>query len=87
MNFLFIPKHQRPRRWSLGMDKEFHPTIYESCDYVYMLGLNLIIVSKRGLRFLYSVTGMFVLFGIATFFMHRNFSISFSITFFDFTFN
>ena len=31
----------------LGMDKQFHPTLYNTCDYLPMLGLKLINVSKR----------------------------------------
>ena len=30
------------------MDKEFHPTFYQACDYLSMLGLKLNHVSKRG---------------------------------------
>ena len=30
----------------LWMDKQFHPTLYDECDYVFMLGLALIRVSK-----------------------------------------
>ena len=48
--YLSIPKLQRSNRWSLGMDKWFHPTLYNGCDYLSMLGLKLIHVSKRGLR-------------------------------------
>ena len=43
---LLIPKLQRLCRWSLGMDKYFHPTHYWTCDYLSMLGLKLIHVSK-----------------------------------------
>ena len=35
------------QRWSL-MDKYFHHTLYNGWDYLSMLGLNLIRVSKRG---------------------------------------
>ena len=49
-NYLSIPKLQRCNRWSLGMDKLFHPTLYMACDYVSMLGLKLNHVSKRGYR-------------------------------------
>ena len=35
-------------RWSLGMDKQFHPTLYWACGYLSMLGLKLNHVSKRG---------------------------------------
>ena len=49
-NYLSIPKLQRLFRWSLGMDKWFHPTLYLVCDYLSMLGLKLIHVSKSGPR-------------------------------------
>ena len=47
-NYLSFPKLQRLHRWSLGMDKEFHPTLNWACDYLSMLGLKLNHVSKRG---------------------------------------
>ena len=47
-NYLSIPKLQRLHRWSLGMDKYFHLTLYRACDYLCMLGLKLNHVSKRG---------------------------------------
>ena len=34
--------------WSLGMDKDFHPTLYNGCNYLSMLGLMFIHVSKTG---------------------------------------
>ena len=37
-------------RWSLGMDQWFHPTLYWACNYLSMLGLKLIHVSKLGPR-------------------------------------
>ena len=49
-NYLSCPKLQRLHRWSLGMDKLFHPTLYWSCDYLSVLGLKLNHVSKRGPR-------------------------------------
>ena len=49
-NYLSFPKLQRCNRWSLGMDKWFHPTLYQACDYLSMLGLKLNHVSKRGHR-------------------------------------
>ena len=49
-NYLSIPKLQRCNRWSLGMDKWFHPTLFWACDYSFMLGLRLNHVSKRGRR-------------------------------------
>ena len=30
-----------PNFWSLGMDKQFHPTLYNGCNYLFMLGLKL----------------------------------------------
>ena len=47
-NNLSIPKLQRFNLWSLGMNKQFHPTVYRACDYFSMLGLKLTYVSKRG---------------------------------------
>ena len=32
---------------SLGMDKQFHPALYNECNYLSMLGLSLIYDSKR----------------------------------------
>ena len=49
-NYLSIPKLQRCNRWSLGMDKWFHTTLYNGCNYLSMLGLKLNHVSKRGRR-------------------------------------
>ena len=48
-NYLSIPKlnFNGCNRWSLGMDKCFHPTVYNGCDYLSMLGLKLNHVSKR----------------------------------------
>ena len=40
------PKLQRCNRWILGMDKWLHPTLYCACDYLSMLELKLIHVSK-----------------------------------------
>ena len=37
-----IPKLQWLHRWSSGMDKWFHPTLYWVCGYLSMLGLKLI---------------------------------------------
>ena len=47
-NYLSISKLQRLHRWSLEMDKKFHPTLNTGCDYLSMLGLKLNYVSKRG---------------------------------------
>ena len=38
-NYLPIVKLQRLYRWSLGKDKQFHPTLYNGCNYLSMLGL------------------------------------------------
>ena len=37
-NHLSIPKLQRWNRWRLEMDKWFHPTNYDGCNYLFMLG-------------------------------------------------
>ena len=34
----------------LGMDEQFHLTLYDGCNYISMLRLKLIHVSKRGYR-------------------------------------
>ena len=48
-NYLSIPKLQRCKfGGSLEMDKWFHPTLYNVCNYVSMLGLKLIHVNKSG---------------------------------------
>ena len=47
-NYLFIPKLQRCNRWSLGMDKPFHPTLYQAYSYLSVLELKLNHVCKRG---------------------------------------
>ena len=47
-NYLSIPKLQQCNRWSLGMDKLFHPTLHCACDYLSMMGLKLFHVNKRG---------------------------------------
>ena len=46
-NHLSIPKRQRSYRWRLGIDKWFHPTLYLSCDYLFIQGLKSNHVSKR----------------------------------------
>ena len=46
-NYLSFPKFQRCNRSSLGLD-EFYPTFYNGCNYLSILGLNLIHVSKMG---------------------------------------
>ena len=49
-NYLPVPKLQWLYRWSLGMDKQYHPTLYNGCNYLSMLGSKLIHVSKMGPR-------------------------------------
>ena len=49
-NYLSIPKLQWCSHWNLGMDKPFHPTHYNGCNCLSMLGLKLNHVSKRGRR-------------------------------------
>ena len=46
-NYLSIPKLQRRNRWSLGLINNFIPHFTVQCDYLSMLGLKLIHVSKR----------------------------------------
>ena len=48
MNYLSFPKLQRFHRWSFGMDKLFHPTLNNGCNYLSMLGLKLNHDRKRG---------------------------------------
>ena len=48
-NYLFIPKLQRLHRWSLGMENYFVSELYDGCNYLSMLGFELIHVSKRPL--------------------------------------
>ena len=51
---LFIhSKLQRRNTLSLGMDNKFHSTLYLTCDYLSMLWLKLIHVSKRDPMCLY----------------------------------
>ena len=47
-NYLSIPKLQQCDRWSLVMNKQFHPTLYDGRDYLSMQGLELNNVSIRG---------------------------------------
>ena len=48
-----FPNFQQRRRWSLGMDKFFYPTLCWSCNYLSILGLYFIYVSKRYARVLF----------------------------------
>ena len=61
-NYQFIPKLQRLHRWNLGMDKYFQHTVYSACDYLSLLGLNLVHVSKRmqykNTRIIHTVYGL-----------------------------
>ena len=45
--YLSIPKLQRWHRWSLGMNKWLHPTLFWVCNYLSILGLKLISICKR----------------------------------------
>ena len=55
-NHILIPVLQRPRLLTMinlmneWMDKLFHPTLYNACDYSSMLGMKLIHVSKSNHR-------------------------------------
>ena len=49
-NYLFIRRLQRCNSWSLGNNKQLPPTLHQVCDYLPILGLKLIHVSKSGLR-------------------------------------
>ena len=42
------------RHWGLGMDKWFHSTHYNGCNYLFMLGYKLTHVRKRGTRWINS---------------------------------
>ena len=42
-NCLSIPKLQRWNRWSLGMDKQFHPALYRARNYLSILGIKFIL--------------------------------------------
>ena len=46
-NYLSLPKHQRCNRWSLEMDKWFHPTLYNGCNHLSLPGLKWIHVNER----------------------------------------
>ena len=47
-NYVSILKLQRCNRWSLGTDKYVYHTLYWACDYLSVLWLKLIHISKRG---------------------------------------
>ena len=46
--FIHEPKLYQLHHWSLGMDKLFHLTLYNGCNYLSMLGLKLNHTSKMG---------------------------------------
>ena len=54
-SYLFIPKLQRLHFWSLGLDKKFHSTLSNGCNYLSMLRVKLNHVSKRGPWWIYKV--------------------------------
>ena len=56
LNYLSIHKLQRRNRWSLVMNKSFHPTFHNGCDYISMLGLKLTHLSKRAPGSSYSLS-------------------------------
>ena len=47
MKLLIHYSLQRLHRWSSEMENKFHPTLYNGCNYLSMLGLKMIHVSKR----------------------------------------
>ena len=47
-NYLPIPKLHRWYYWSLGIDRSFHPILYNGRNYLSMLRFKLNRVSKRG---------------------------------------
>ena len=47
-NYLSISKLQWLHHWSLGKEKKFHLTLYDGCNYIFILWLKLIHASKRG---------------------------------------
>ena len=49
-NYLSILKFQQLYRWSVGIDKYIHPRLCWACDYLSMLELKLIHLSKSGPR-------------------------------------
>ena len=52
INYLSIPKRQRYNRWRLGMDKQFHPTLYWACDHLSMVWLKVIYFSAPEILYL-----------------------------------
>ena len=49
-NYLSIPKLQQLHRQCLGMDKLFHPTFHNGCNYLSLLGFKFNLVSRRSHR-------------------------------------
>ena len=47
LNYLSIPILQRLHRWSLGMDKLFHLTLFWTCDYSSMLRLRVLMMAYK----------------------------------------
>ena len=47
INYLYIPELQHSGRWIWGKDNKFLHTLQCACDYLSILGLKLIHVSKR----------------------------------------
>ena len=62
-NYLYIPKPNgcavEVHHWSLGIDKPFHPTLCQACDYFSILRLKLSYVSNRGHWGLNKMVGSF----------------------------
>ena len=70
--YLSIPKLQQLHNWSLRMDKWFHPTLYQTCDYLSMLGLKWNRVSKMGpVSILYQLMIWLIHHTIQTFWHHK----------------
>ena len=42
-----FPKLQRLHRWSLGMDKWFHPILYKGCDYRQVSNINCTLIGNK----------------------------------------
>ena len=48
LNRSSIPKRQLLHHWSLGMDKSFHPAVYDTRDYLSLLESKLNLFSEMG---------------------------------------
>ena len=55
-NYSSIMKLQRLHGWSFEMDKEFHSTPSNGCNYLSMLGVKLFHISKMSLRYRFGCT-------------------------------